>query len=149
MCLFSNTAFVRKQECESRVFKTIKTQQKCQDFTFRRTHRELVCPQPKPTIRVPLNLPNMVHLRMLYLFNRRPKRLLLQAITDVRSAIHLLIAAMSHLARTSLFSFLRFYGDSLHFGTEGPDNLCHVNYAPTSFDFGHVSFTALVETDVF
>lgn len=86
---------------------------------------------------------------MLYLFNRRLKRLLLQAITDVSSPIHLLIAAMSHLARTSLFSYSLFYGDSLHFGTEGPDNLCHVNYALCSFDFGHVSFTALVETDVF
>lgn len=131
--------------------KQLKTQQKCRDFTFRRTGTGNLCVSSAESHHwTPPNLPNLVHLRMLYLYNTQAERLFLQAITDVRSTIHLLLAALSHLARTSLFfSFLLFYGDSLHFGTEGPDNLCHVNYAPSSFDFGHVSFTALVETDVF
>lgn len=74
-------------------------------------NRELMCflsrksPLDTPAPPAP-SLPNLVHLRMLYLYNTQAERLFLQAITDVRSTIHLLLAALSHLARTSLFFFL-------------------------------------------
>lgn len=107
--------------------KQLKTQQKCRDFTFRRTGTGNLCvssaeshhwtpPYPLPP---PQSLPNLVHLRMLYLYNTQAERLFLQAITDVRSTIHLLLAALSHLARTSLFFFLAFLWGQFAFWHRG------------------------------
>lgn len=121
-----NTAFVRKLVCGSCVFKkkAIKNTTEMSRFHFSTNgNRELMGflsrKSPLDPPRPPPSLPNLVHRRMLYLYNTQAERLFLQAITDVRSTIHLLIAALSHLARTSLFFFLAFLWGQFAFWHRG------------------------------